>query len=441
MARYKPYERYKDSGVEWIGEIPEHWQVKKIKHFCTVNPSKTELKHVLDKTEVTFLPMESIGTDGTLDLQYTRPISDVISGYTYCAENDIIVAKITPCFENGKGAVCRGLMNGVAFGTTELFVLRAVKDTLHKHVYYITKCQPFRTIGEAMMQGAAGQKRVTENFISDFIVGLPPREEQQAVADFLDQKTSEIDGLVADKEKLVSLLQEYRQAIISEAVTKGLNPDVKMKDSGVEWIGEIPEHWEVSKLKRLCLIVTGNTPPKSDEENYRDGVFEWVKPDNIEDDGNISASAEKLSHAGVLKARLVPKGSTVVCCIGTVGKVGMATQDIATNQQINSVVFEKLDLWQSKFGFYALKSSESEHQRYANKVVVAILNKNSQGNILMPAPPTEEQKAIADYLDQKTAEIDDLISGIQESIDQLKSYRQSLISEAVTGKIDVRGVI
>jgi type I restriction enzyme S subunit len=209
-------------------------------------------------------------------------------------------------------------------------------------------------------------------------------------------------------------------------------PYEKYKDSGVEWIGQVPEHWAIDKIRRLCTLVTGNTPPKSEEENYLDGVFEWVKPDNIHEDGTISESAEKLSHIGIQKARLVPKGSALVCCIGTVGKVGIASQDLTTNQQINSAVFDSLDLWLSRFGFYSIKSAENEHQRYSNKVVVAILNKNSQGNILMPVPPLHEQQTIANFLDHKTSEVDNLIADKEKLITLLQEYRQSVISEAVT---------
>jgi type I restriction enzyme S subunit len=206
----------------------------------------------------------------------------------------------------------------------------------------------------------------------------------------------------------------------------------RYKDSGVEWIGEIPEHWEINKLKRLSNIITGNTPPKSEEENYDDEGIPWVKPDNIQDDGTISETKERLSVIGLQKARLIPKSSAIVCCIGTVGKVGFTQEDCTTNQQINSIIFERPSIWNNKYGFYCLCSSKNEHEKYSNKVVVSILNKTQQGNILMPVPSLKEQKAIASFLDQKTAEIDDLIADKEKLIELLQEKRQAIITEAVT---------
>ncbi len=206
----------------------------------------------------------------------------------------------------------------------------------------------------------------------------------------------------------------------------------RYKDSGVEWIGEIPEHWEINKLKRLSNIITGNTPPKSEEENYDDEGIPWVKPDNIQDDGTISETKERLSVIGLQKARLIPKSSAIVCCIGTVGKVGFTQEDCTTNQQINSIIFERPSIWNNKYGFYCLCSSKNEHEKYSNKVVVSILNKTQQGNILMPVPSLKEQKAIASFLDQKTAEIDDLIADKEKLIELLQEKQQVIITEAVT---------
>jgi len=206
----------------------------------------------------------------------------------------------------------------------------------------------------------------------------------------------------------------------------------KYKDSGVEWIGEIPEHWELNKLKRLSNIITGNTPSKSEEENYDDEGIPWVKPDNIQDDGTVSETKERLSVIGLQKARLIPKNSAIVCCIGTVGKVGFTQQDCTTNQQINSIIFDRISIWNSKYGFYCLYSSKNEHEKYSNKVVVSILNKTQQGNIIMPVPSLDEQKAIVNFLDQKTAEIDALIADKEKLIQLLQEKRQAIITEAVT---------
>lgn len=187
MKRFKRYEWYKDSGVEWIGKIPLHWEQVRMKFLCKVNPSKSDLK-VPRNTKVTFLPMENIGEDGTLNLNEERELTDVWDGFTYFKDDDVIIAKITPCFENGKGALCRNLINGLGFGTTELHVLRAKNQVVPGFIWYVTKSHGFRVMGEAMMQGAAGQKRVPKDFIENFVVCVPTPVEQQAIANFLDQK-------------------------------------------------------------------------------------------------------------------------------------------------------------------------------------------------------------------------------------------------------------
>ena len=212
--------------------------------------------------------------------------------------------------------------------------------------------------------------------------------------------------------------------------------DDEMKDSGVEWIGKIPKEWNVTKLKNLATIVTGNTPSKNDEKNYENGIVQWIKPDNITDDFKITESKDRLSTYGLKQARLIPKNSALVCCIGTVGKVGISEVECTTNQQINSVVFDNKN-WVNGFGIYALISSRNEHERNSSKVVVSILNKSQQGNINMPVPKSEEQQKISKFLNEKTAQFDSIISKKEALIEKLEEAKKSLISEVVTGKVKV----
>ena len=244
------YPEYKGSGVEWLGAVPAHWVVKRLRNVATLNPYKSEIAQLPRDTEVSFLPMDAVGDDGTLNLDRTRPISEVESGYTYFREGDVTTAKITPCFENGKGAVMRCLHNGHGFGTTELIVVRPCEDkTTSDYLHLLFTSHPFRLFGEASMYGAGGQKRVPDDFVRDFATAFPPPEEQTTIATFLDHETAKIDALVAEQERLIALLQEKRQAVISHAVTKGLDPNVPMKDSGVEWLGEVPGHFSWGQIQ------------------------------------------------------------------------------------------------------------------------------------------------------------------------------------------------
>jgi restriction endonuclease S subunit len=274
----KPYPKYKDSGVEWIGTVPEHWEVKKLKYASSINPTK---EIALDKESdelVTFLPMENVSESGTICCDSKKPISLLWTGFTCFKKNDVIIAKITPCFENGKGALLNNLDTEIGFGSTEFHVLRAVESISPAFLFYITRTYQFRTLGEAFMTGAAGQKRVPTDFIEEFFIALPSLSEQTTIAAFLDLKTAEIDSIIAKKERLIELYEEEKAAVINHAVTKGLDPDAKMKDSGIEWLGEIPEHWEVKELKYISKIIDckNRTPVYQDN-----GSFFVVRTTNV----------------------------------------------------------------------------------------------------------------------------------------------------------------
>ena len=249
--RFRPYPEYRDAGVEWLGEIPAHWDARRLRFVVETSISKSEVSDLDPAIEVSFVPMEAIRKYGGIDLDSTKPLSAVVDGYTYFRNGDVIVAKITPCFENGKGALASGLCSSIGFGTTELHVLRPSFHVNARFLLYLTFSDHFRHIGTASMYGAGGQKRISDNFIRNFHHPVPSLLEQRVIAAFLDRETAEIDGLVEREERLIELLQEKRAALITRAVTRGLDPNVPMKDSGVEWLGEIPAHWEVKRLKHL----------------------------------------------------------------------------------------------------------------------------------------------------------------------------------------------
>lgn len=213
------YPAYKPSGVEWLGEIPAHWQAKRLRFVGKVNPVKSEVAHLLPDTEVSFVPMEAVSEYGGLNLDQTKRIEDVYQGYTYFRDGDVVIAKITPCFENGKGSIATGLTNGVGFGTTELHVVRPLPEIDRQFFFYISISVAFRQLGEAEMYGAGGQKRVPDSFIRDYRCPVPPLEEQQRIAAFLDRETVRIDALVMKVRDSIDMLREYRTALISAAVT------------------------------------------------------------------------------------------------------------------------------------------------------------------------------------------------------------------------------
>jgi type I restriction enzyme S subunit len=207
----------KSSGVTWLGEVPIHWDLQRLRFRCKLNPCVRE--DLNNGDVVSFLPMEAVGDDGSLDLEATRLVGEVVKGYTYFEDGDVTIAKITPCFENGKGAVMRGLLGGVGFGTTELIVIRP-SETVHPDwLYYLTQSHSFRKRGEATMYGAGGQKRVSDSFVKDFPIAWPPIEEQKAIAEYLVYETARIDKLIEHVQDEIKLLQELRAATITDAVT------------------------------------------------------------------------------------------------------------------------------------------------------------------------------------------------------------------------------
>ena len=201
------YQEYKDSGLDWLGYVPAHWPIKRLRFIAELNPSKSEVAEIDRATEVSFLPMEAISDDGTINLERTRPIAEVETGYTYFRDGDVTLAKITPCFENGKGALMQGLEAGIGFGTTELIVARPKpSEVTGALLNWIFRSPNFRAQGEAWMYGAGGQKRVPDDFVRDFAWSLPPLNEQTAIAAFLDRETAKIDAQNKDQEKLIALL-------------------------------------------------------------------------------------------------------------------------------------------------------------------------------------------------------------------------------------------
>ena len=426
MARYKPYERYKDSGVEWIGEIPEHWGVSKVKeHWKVIRGRFTHRPRNDPKLydgRYPFLQTGDISTGEKVITNYTQTLNEL--GYAVSREflentimmsiaaniGDVAILGINACFPDS-------IVGIIPFDRI---------PELYTYYLFTAAKKEFNAIAVTNTQANLNTQR-----ISNLFVPVPSSQEQITIAYFLDQKTSEIDGLVADKEKLVSRLQEYRQAIISEAVTKGLNPDVKMKDSGVEWIGDIPEHWEMCRLKRVTELVIQKASNDDLDKPYigLENIESWTgKYNTVEYFEDTSANL--FSPGMVLFGKLRPYLAKSI----KVDFWGRCSSELITLKP-NKITSHFLHYLLLTEGFI----SEVNSSTYGVKMPRA--SWGFIGNMSMSVPPESEQQAIADFLDRKTSEIDDLISGIQESIDQLKFYRQSLISEAVTGKIDVRGVI
>lgn len=218
-----PNVRLKSSGVEWLGDVPAHWEVWRLKRAATLNPSRTE-SHIslrLD-TPITFLPMERVWSDGRIDPEIL-PASKVWNGFTYFRRNDVLVAKITPCFENGKGAYLHSLPTEIGFGSTEFHVLRAKSLVSPQFLYLLTKVSEFRRLGADAMTGAAGQQRVPSSFIANYSIPLPPLAEQTSIVEYLEKTTADINATTSRARREIELLKEYRTRLTADVVTGKLD--------------------------------------------------------------------------------------------------------------------------------------------------------------------------------------------------------------------------
>lgn len=421
MSKYPSYPSYKDSAVSWLGDIPSHWQVKRLKFLCYINPAKSFISNLSKDTEVSFLPMECVDNNGNLDLQNQKTLEEVWQGYTYFENQDVIIAKITPCFENGKGALCKNLCNGIGFGSTEFHVLRARQEkVLPELIYYLTKSATFASLGSSELYGVAGQKRVPESFLSNYFFAYPPKEEQGAIALFLDEKTKQIDELISKKERLIEKLEEKRTAIISYAVTKGLDDTVAMKYSGVEWLGDIPTHWEVKKIQYIARLKSGTsiTSLQIDQES--------LYP--VYGGNGLRGYFDSYNHNG----NYILIGRQGALC----GNINYANGKFWASD--HAVVINPSTEFETNWLGELLKTMNLN--QYSTSAAQPGLSVEQISRLKIPFPPIQEQRAIAHYLDQKTEEIEKQKEKIRGAIVLLKEYRSALITNTVTGKIDVRGV-
>jgi len=440
------YPKYKDSGVEWLGEVPEHWRVKRLRFVAELNPSKSEIKDMDRETSASFLPMEAIGDDGTINLEKEKNIGELETGYTYFRDGDVTVAKITPCYENGKGALMSGLVNGIGFGTTELIVARPkAEETTGAYLHLLFISKDFRSLGESHMFGAGGQKRVPDAFVRNFATAFPPVSEQAVITSFLDRETSKIDALVAEQQRLIELLKEKRQAVISHAVTKGLNPNAPMKPSGIEWLGDVPAHWSVASVAYRYSVQLGKMldTAKITGDQLRPylRVFD-VQWGAINTDELPQMDFDQDART---RFRLIP-GDLLVNEGGS-----YPGRSAIWSGQIDECYYQKAlhrmrshrpDVDTTRFLYYVMSwaANRGIFTAGGNEATIEHLPAEKLRRYRFSFPPMKEQLAIVAFLDTELANFDALTSEAQHAVDLLQERRTALISAAVTGKIDVRGL-
>ena len=424
----------KDSGIEWIGEIPNGWKVEKLKFHADFNP-ETEVPSFAEESEVSFVPMENLkcGYHNVTILPYKK----VKKGYTAFSSGDILMAKVTPCLENGNLAIAENLRNDIGFGSTEINVIRC-HDIYSKYLFYYLQTPKFIERATYDMFGVAGLKRLVPSFIPESYYPIPPNKEQHQIVDYLDRKCTEIDSVIKAKKNTNEKLKEYRQSVIYEAVTKGLDKTAKMKDSGIEWIGEIPNGWKVEKLK-----FHADFNPETEIHSFEEeSEVSFVPMENLKCGYHnvtvvpyvkVQKGYTVFSSGDILMAKVTPclENGNLAIAENLKNGIGFGSTEI------NVIRCHNID---SKYLFYYLQNPKFIERASYDMFGVAGLKRLVSSFIpesYYPIPPNDEQHRIADYLDCKCAEIDSVLCANEKTIEKLKEYRQSIIYEAVTGKLKV----
>lgn len=430
-GRYKAYPAYKDSGVEWLGEIPEGWGVSKLKRLTDFQvgwtpPTGNENNFVGENLWANISDLKEKFLSNT-----ANRISDKAA-----AEASM---DITP-----KGSLLYSFklsVGAVSFVEKDMYTNEAIASFLTTSklpLAYLFYALPIFVIENASTN-IYGAKILNQELIKNANLIELPYKDAEKIAQFLDYETAKIDALIAKQEQLIELLKEKRQAVISHAVTKGLNPDAPMKDSGVEWLGQVPEHWEVVAVRNVTKFVSTGSTPKREESFTETEEVNWFTPGDFLSHFILTDSEKYISRDSVIKgdAKLYPANSVVIIGIGaTLGKVAVINKEFSCNQQINVVVpNEKIE---SHFLAYSLLAQKEQMQLSSNSSTIGIMNQDKTKSLKILAPPISEQLKIINFIRNELEKFDSLESKVLGLNLLLQERKTALISAAVTGKIDVR---
>ena len=414
----KRYDSYKDSGVEWIGEVPSHWEVLPLKFKSDIIMGQSpDGKDIVPFGKTLFM-------QGNADFNnyYPTPNMYCDSCSKYSRINDILMSVRAPVGELNFSDKIYGIGRG-------LCSIKGV-DVYQKYLWYYL--QMTKDIYKYFETGSTFTA-ITISVIKNLKLIDPSKEEQHKIAYYLDTKCGEVDKVISTQEKRIALLQELKQSIITHAVTKGLNPDVKMKDSGIEWIGEVPEHWEVCKIKRLSVVKRGASPRPIENPIYFDdnGQYSWVGIADVTDSKKyLYSTTQKLSKLGSSLSVKMHPGEIFLSIAGTVGKPIITKIDCCIHDGF--VWFPNLKI-EPEYLYYIFLSGRP-YLGLGKLGTQLNLNTETVGYISIPIPEGKEIIEIVSYLDKRCASIDASISKAQKEIELLQEYKQSLITEVVTGK-------
>lgn len=430
--KYRPYHTYKPSGIDWLGDIPAHWDVRRLKYGAPLHNVKLHSK----PENATYIGLENIQPwTGELLLD-TQP-ETVDSTVVTFDSGDVLFGKLRPYLAKA----ARPDFSGTATG--EVLVMRPEKELSQSYLTYCLLNALYIDWIDTLTYGAK-MPRVSPDEVACSFIPLPSISEQRTIASFLDRETAKIDALVSKKEQLIELLQEKRTALITRAVTKGLDPDIEMRDSGVEWLGEIPAQWEIRRLKQILgKIGSGKTPRGGAERYVEEGVM-FLRSQNVHfgelklDDVAYIDTETDNDMAG----SRVWEGDVLLNITGaSLGRSCVARLKGSGANVNQHVCILRTDRQQDvpEFLAYSIESRSLQDQifNHENGISRDALNFEQIGDLAFAKPSRKEQHTIAVFLDQETAKLAGLVYRVREAIERLRELRIALLSAAVTGRIDV----
>lgn len=443
IGKYKPYPGYKESCVEWLGKIPESWGIKRLKYLSTIN-SETLPEDCDPGLEITYIDIGSVDNLGKIENKESLVFSNAPSrARRIVRDGDVIVSTvrtylraIAPIKKPERGTIV----------STGFAVVRPRAELESGYFVYALRAPYFVERIVANSKGVSFPA-ISETEMATYEIAIPPIPEQRAIATFLDRETARIDELVTKNEGLIALLQEKRAALITRAVTKGIDPNVPMKDSGVEWLGEIPAHWEEKHFKEILVRNEGGIWG----EDFSDDGTIVLRSTEQTVDGNWkieSPARRQLSKREFATSRLEVDDLVVTKSSGSdlhIGKTSIVDENIAKLNCCFSNFMQRLRVnskTNARFYWYMFNSPVIRDQLvFLSSTTTGLGNLNGSilGAVRVPVMDKTEQFAITAFLDHETMRINELIAKVRDAIDLLKEYRSALISAAVTGKIDVRG--
>ena len=417
--------RFKETDVEWIGKIPQDWEVKPIKQVYRFQTGWTPATSDESNFEGDNIWVNISDMKQRIIYDSAKHISDkavAISSMNISPKGSLLYA-----FKLSVGAV--------AFCGKDLYTNEAIATFLscENSLEYLFYAAPIFIIENAN-ENIYGAKLLNQQLINNAKIVVPPIGEQQRIASYLDSKCSKIDSIIEKQQAVIEKLKEYKLSVITEAVTKGLNPVVEMKDSGVEWIGEVPKHWGVVKLKYATNIMRGkfNHRPRNDPRYY-DGKYPFVQTGDVARANKfINSYSQSLNELGYSVSKEFPKGSICMTIAANIGDVAVLNFDACFPDSVVGFVATDKVYWE--FLYNVLKSMKSQFMR--NAIISTQMNLNIEivKEEFIPIAPFEEQKEVVLFLNKKCDAIDTAINKKQNLIEKLISYKKSLIYEVVTGK-------